>query len=611
MKFTHLEYLLPLSVVFIIISVLIIKNNNIFYKWIEDHWFFKPSKSSRLSSFLFLLGLFILSLAVLDLRGPEKNISVKASETKTVILIDSSASMLTEDVRPNRFEKALFLAKHYVKRAIGQKISIIVFSDSSIKLVPFTEDKNLIDARLDTLKNIELKRGGTGLSLALNEAIQYLRNDETEYDGNILLFTDAEEHEANMELQIPDSITVGVVGVGTAKGGPIPIRDKGGVFRGNKKYKGEVVISKLDEEVLKQLATKIKNYQYWVASSYSLPTEKILAFFNRIKINSERENDFKVRPVYYEYLMIPGVILLILSFLFGQRKAFVLMVSIFFLNTNNDLMAQSINQIPEELKNQIKQKKEEPVKSETTLNLEKELAKGTLSRDGKLALANHLAKDGFPQDAAALFDEVLSDKVTKDNVLDKFNQAAAELQTNKKVDAINKYKEIIDKIENGELSSKDVPKEVLDDVEKKSKLNLLKALQSMGGASGKGEKSEDNEENSDKKNKGDQGEGKDKNQKNKDKSDSSENKNENKGKDKDSDGDKDNKKDQKGDQEKNSQGDKDKKDEKKSETGEEMKKRKSELPQILKQLISDDNKLQKKYIDANTTERKSREVKDW
>jgi Ca-activated chloride channel family protein len=189
--------------------------------------------------------------------------------------------MLAEDVRPNRFEKASLLAKHFIKKAVGHQISIVVFSDGQKRIVPFTNDMDLIEARLNALKELDLERGGTGLSLAIQESIQYFVDSEKRPFGNILVLTDAEETDGGLDLDVPEGISVGVVGVGTAKGAPIPMRSSRGVFSGNKKHQGKTVISKLDEEYLKKLGTEIEHFKYWVASSYSLPTEKILGFFNR------------------------------------------------------------------------------------------------------------------------------------------------------------------------------------------------------------------------------------------------------------------------------------------------------------------------------------------
>ena len=247
MSFNQLN-LLPLVIVGLVIFWLAtLRAEKKYYQWVLDHWFFKQSLLSKVSSIFYFLGFTFLLLALLDLRGKEQRVTGKSVDQKTVVLIDASASMLAEDVRPNRFEKATLLAKHFIKKAVGHQVSVVVFSDGQKRIVPFTKDMDLVEARLNTLKELDLDRGGTGLSMALQESIQYFINSEQRPFGNILVITDAEETDGGLNLNVPDGISVAIVGVGTAKGAPIPIRNSRGVFRGNKKFKGETVISKLDE----------------------------------------------------------------------------------------------------------------------------------------------------------------------------------------------------------------------------------------------------------------------------------------------------------------------------------------------------------------------------
>jgi len=177
MSFVYSNYFLVIIVIAILLSLIILKQERSFFKWVEDHWFYKRSKSSTLSSLFFVFGFILLMVALLDLRGPEKNIQGKISDQKTILLIDSSASMLAEDVRPNRFRKALLLAKHFIKKAVGQQLSIVVFSDSAKQIMPFTNDIDLLEARLGALERMKLSRGGTSLTLAIKESIQFFENN--------------------------------------------------------------------------------------------------------------------------------------------------------------------------------------------------------------------------------------------------------------------------------------------------------------------------------------------------------------------------------------------------------------------------------------------------
>ncbi len=598
MKFMHLEYAIPILAVLILYIFFYLRTQKKFFNWVEDHWFFKQSKLHKISSVIYLIGLSLLLIAFMDPRGEEKHVSVKSSEMKTVIMIDTSASMLVEDVRPNRFEKAIFLAKHYVKKSIGQKISVMVFSDSSTKLVPFTEDKNLIEARLDSLKTLNLRRGGTGLTLALNEAVQYMKGHDEQITGNILIFTDAEEHEINMISNIPTSVNVGVIGLGTAKGGPIPIRNQNGVFQNNKKHKGEVVISKLNENNLKKIGDKIHHFRYWIASSYSLPTSEILHFFKQIKLSQDKENDIKIRPVLYEYFLIPGVLLIFISMLIQSRKVFIApLLLCFFIRPAN-------SQIPSS-----GQEPKEPVKSELTKELEHKLAKGELVKEGKFALGYGLLKDGFVEDADALYTELLKDE-SEINITvlpSQFNHAVAKIQNKKVTEGVNDFYEIIKYIENISKHIKEEKfKESLQDIIKKAKANILFALSQSGEGSGDSDSDSESEESQDKGNKSDSGSGE--GQEQKDKSDPSDN-GDNSEDDKNQSGDQSGQNEQENEPKDQSDQKGDKPSDQESEG--EKEERKAKLPQLLKQLLSDDNKLQKKLIDANTTERKKIEAKDW
>lgn len=576
MSFNQLN-LLPLVIVGLVIFWLAtLRAEKKYYQWVLDHWFFKQSLLSKVSSIFYFLGFTFLLLALLDLRGKEQRVTGKSVDQKTVVLIDASASMLAEDVRPNRFEKATLLAKHFIKKAVGHQVSVVVFSDGQKRIVPFTKDMDLVEARLNTLKELDLDRGGTGLSMALQESIQYFINSEQRPFGNILVITDAEETDGGLNLNVPDGISVAIVGVGTAKGAPIPIRNSRGVFRGNKKFKGETVISKLDETFLKKLGEKIKHFQYWVASSYSLPTEQILSFFSRSYKTKKSEDDFRIKPVLANYLLLPGVFMLILAFVMKNGKSFAVAA---LLICSMDSFGN--NSPPE------------PQKNEVILELEERFARNELGPKGKKKLASELLRQGFSEEATTLYKEVLPETITDENSVEKFNLGAAQLKAGKVKDGLKTYTELVDYLENNTSENN------LDLLEK-SKLNMLKAIQTQTqkkkqqnkNSKSKEEKGK-NQENKDK----DQGEGQSKDQK-----DQKDQKGQGQGNKKDK-----KKNEDKSDQEKNQKKERDKKDGK----GESGKNEKQKVPSILKQLLSDDNQLQKKVIDANTVKGKARDKKDW
>src|SRR5690606_31383501 len=87
-------------------------------------------------------------------------------------------------------------------------------------------------------------------------------------------------------------------------------------------HKGETVITKLDESFLKTLSENITNFRYWVASSYSLPTNEILDFFNRMFKLKTSQSQFRVKPVLTHYLLIPSLIVFTMGMFLRMRNPF-------------------------------------------------------------------------------------------------------------------------------------------------------------------------------------------------------------------------------------------------------------------------------------------------
>lgn len=589
MSFVYSQYIIFVLLAGLFWSIFIFKQNKKFAKWVLDHWFFKQSLLTKISLFFQVLSVCLLMLAMLDLRGPEKLVQSQVSNQNTLILIDTSASMFVEDVRPNRFEKALLLVKHFVKKSVGQKISIAVFSDFQKTIVPFTDDIDLVEARIDSLKDLNLNRGGTSLSLAIQEGVQNFKVAEGDNTGNILIFTDAEETDGGVKLTVPESMSIGIVGIGTRKGGPVPMRNDRGEFIRNKTFQGQIVVSKLDEDFLKKFGEDIPYYRHWIATSYTLPTDEILSFFNRSHQLKMSKNNYRIRPVEAHKILIPAMIFFVIAYilkLFPSYLAVCLLLTfsqVSFGQANDPLSAGGLPDL-DALQDKAKEKKE-PVKSEETLSLEKQFAEGELNDEGINYLASKLLQDGFVKDSAALYQENLDRKMDSKNIAHHFNHASAMLQDkNKKPEAIEKYKDILDFIEKN-------PSKDFEEMEKKAKLNILKSFKENQGGGGKGEddeeKKDDKEKSSDQNNEKGKGEPKDE-------------------KDDGNNGDKDKKEQEKPkkDMRKKDEGDK-------KESSQEKAERKKKLPALLKQLMSDDNKLQKRMIDAKTTKRKTSEQKDW
>ena len=606
MNFNHFEYLPYLIAIFVVFSLYQWRIHSKFYQWVHLHWFYKKSKKQTFGNFLYLVGMGLLLISLMDLRGRESKIKSNIPDQKTIVLIDSSSSMLVEDVRPNRFQKALLLARHFVKEAPGNQIAIMLFSDFQKSFVPFTNDVDLLDARISGLSSLNITKGGSNLSQALTEAVQYFQDssqDPRKIVGNILVFSDAEETSEGFDLKIPEGISVAMVGVGTAKGGTIPLRDGRNIYYGNKTFNGQEVVSKLDESFMRSLGSKIKNYHFWIASSFTLPTKEIVDFFSKEHKKKFSQGDVSFKPVLMEWILLPGIVILILSYIFKMQKSFVYLFVFFFLTSNVNLYAQEEDQRP-------KLEKAE-------LDLMDKIAEGHALRQEKLKLADLLMRKKYYEQAYTLYEENLGQLKKIDEVPLHINFATTMLNLNDLEGGISHYFEVTKYLNNIETDESAQWLEVI-------RQNTLFAFNQQG----KSDKSKNDKNNKDKNSESEKdnqsGQNQDNEQKNQNGKAGDENqqqKNQNKPRDpKDLDKDQKDKdkkeKESKNQDQKNKDQEKDKQNESENQKNENQqgpqKKLKVKLPAQLKQLMNDDRSLQEKLLDTSTSEKfKTKENKDW
>ncbi len=622
MSFANTQYFTIALIATIIIALVLIRLNTHFFKWVKSYWFFERTWTSRVATFFYTLSIFLFMLSLLDLRGPEKKIRASLPDQRTIIMIDTSASMLAEDVRPSRFVKSLQLARHFVKNAAGHQISIVLFSDIQKRLIPFTDDIDLIDSRLAALEKTNTVAGGTNISQAIDEAISYFEFDSNDDDksksGNLLVFTDAEESEGAFKVNVPSNVNVAMVGVGTLKGSNIPIRFDDGKVRGYKMFKGEQVITKLDEDYLKKIGKNIKSYHYWIANSYSLPTEEIMNFFRGAYNKKQSTGDLRIRPVYSHYILIPAIILYCLSVLLGRFALFKTAKNLVILLALG-LSAHSL-QAQEEGAT-----KEKPINPEIKKDLEI-IKEGKADRKYILKVAEKMLKDKDDQRATELYSEYAK---KNDDEEVRFNYATSLLKANRQQEAFPIIQDLMKTSKNEELKNKLRNNVLLAMDPNKQKENQKNKDKNQDQNKDQNKDNKDSKDNKDQKNQDKNQDNKkdggknNKDDKNKDNKSGGKQDNQNKKpdqNDKKDEKNKDNKKDDKKEGKDKNQSDQDKEDQKQKgpstleekEKEIEQKRKMVKTPAMIKQILSDDRELQKRMMDTSTNIRgEQRPKRDW
>jgi Ca-activated chloride channel family protein len=585
MNFNQLHFLPYLITGFILYILLLLNQEKKFFNLIKTYWFYKRSTLSYISTFFAVLGMAGLLLSLLDLRGPEEKIKTEVPTDRTIILIDTSASMLAEDVKPSRLQKAALIAKHFARKAAGHQLSIVAFAEIQKKIVPFTNDLDLIDARLDSLKTLRNHYGSSALSLAIQESIQYFQETGGEARGNILIFTDGEETAEGIDLKIPKNVHVALVGVGTSQGGRIPLDDGRGFRYGYKKEKGRDIITSLNEVFFKKVSSDIPSAKYWLANSYSLPSEEILEFFNGEKEKGKNNQDMVIRPVLLEWILIPSLLFLLLSYLLKSIRVFTL--GLLFLISP------------------VYSQEEAPKLSPETVTKLDQLQKGKLNKLDKIKLADDLLKSGAKEESLILFKEGLRDKVDPSIPPQAYlNYGTALLEKGDVKEGLEVYKKLRTGLDESTESKK--IKEMMD----KNVLSYFQQQEQQKKEKSKGKDQE--QEKEDKKNQG----GSNNDQQKKQDGKSGKQDQNNKKSDDDVNQNPDKKKNNKDKEKENKEDEKDKDKSEQEKNRDEGKKPlpPQKIPAKLKQLMSDDRQLQMKMIENGTKDlnrRKSRKSKDW
>lgn len=171
--------------------------------------------------------------------------------------IDTSKSMLANDVRPNRLELAKISIQELLKSLSGNQVGLIAFAGSAFLQCPSTADYEAFKLSLQALDTNIIPKGGTDLSAAM-ELAEATFDPQSHYK-QVILLTDGENLSgdaiATAKKMSQKGIVIHTVGIGSTQGSPISITNERGLNEYMKDKNGQTIFTKLDEETLKQIST--------------------------------------------------------------------------------------------------------------------------------------------------------------------------------------------------------------------------------------------------------------------------------------------------------------------------------------------------------------------
>lgn len=276
------------------------------------------SLSTKRQRWKAILIIAAISFSLLSLMRPQWGFhweEVKRRGLDILIAIDTSKSMLANDVKPDRLERSKLAVRDLIKKLKGDRIGLIAFAGNAFLQCPLTVDYNGFLLSLDDLDISTIPKGGTSISSAIREGIKNYKGRQKKYKVMVII-TDGEDHEGDpvkaAEEARKEGIKIFCIGIGTKEGELIQIEDDKGNKTFLKDRSGNFVKSRLDGGTLQKIAlTTGGTYIRATGAEFGLD----LIYEKKLSAMEKRELESKMRKHYEERFQIPLGIALLLLFL--------------------------------------------------------------------------------------------------------------------------------------------------------------------------------------------------------------------------------------------------------------------------------------------------------
>lgn len=286
-----------------------------------------PDASRTAHHWKFTLLLFGTVLLIIAVSGPRVGTKLEEVEQKgreIIIALDVSNSMLAEDIKPSRLERSKQMINRMVDRMSGDKIGLIVFAGDAYTQIPITDDYLSVKMFLTGAGPDMVSKQGTAIGSAIKLAVRsFSKSSEFEADENsapnraIVIITDGENHEDDAVEEAAHATEKGIrvytVGLGDPNGVPVPVRPGSAANRRDRD--GQVVVSKLNEKLLMEVAAA-GNGAYIAGDRINSLIDE-LDQLQKTRIKSRVFSEFAER---FQYFAGFALLFLVLEFFIRSRK---------------------------------------------------------------------------------------------------------------------------------------------------------------------------------------------------------------------------------------------------------------------------------------------------
>ena len=259
---------------------------------------------------------FVIGLSRPQIGAKLKEYKAKGAEI--MIALDVSNSMLAQDYSPNRLERAKLAISRITDKLQGDRIGLIIFAGSSFVQLPITSDYVSAKMFLSSITTESVPIQGPAIGDAITTSLKSF-SAQSEHSRAIIVITDGENHEDDAVAAATQAAEAGAkvytIGVGSSEGQPIPMA--GGLL---KDKEGNIVVTKLDEDTLKEIA-KAGGGAYVRAGNDEFGLTPIIEDIRKMQDEEFNSVMFEEYDEQFMYFLGAAFVLFVLEMLIGERRS--------------------------------------------------------------------------------------------------------------------------------------------------------------------------------------------------------------------------------------------------------------------------------------------------
>lgn len=302
-------FIFPVLLLFIYIFGMKKRTRILKYLQLNDN-----SVRTILKGIFLVLGTIFVCFALLSPQKQIENEEIEVKGMNIYAIIDTSRSMMTEDVYPNRLEMAKKVLGNIIKSLKGDRIGFIPFSDSAYMQMPLTDDYSITKNYINALDTNLISGGGTQLYQALELAERSFKENGSKNKTVLILSDGGDFDEKSLDFIKKNHITVYAVGIGTNSGSIIPEYKNGKKIGFIKDQSGSAVVSNLNSKFLQQLTSE-SGGKYYEVNNLKDTTNSFSNDIAQLERNNNRIENVKNYKKYYQIPLFIAILLILLGYL--------------------------------------------------------------------------------------------------------------------------------------------------------------------------------------------------------------------------------------------------------------------------------------------------------